>query len=406
MKNIIRFLENQRGFHDAVLVRQALDALDLEIDPRKVIIVAGTNGKGSTCATLQTLLLAAGKDVGLYSSPHLIKVNERIKFNGEDISDDDFCKIFQKVHEKVQPYDLSYFEYLTLMAAHYFFALKRIDFAIFEVGLGGVYDATRFIPHNISVITRLGLDHELILGNSLQKIAKNKFGVIADGNKVFHTKFYGEVVTKLSQEIAKNRRAEFIEAYSHKCIVDYSGRYPDFWIKTSWGSFKMNLQGKRAAENTALALSVFDNLISNAREFLPAIEKVNWPGRMERIRRGNRDVFLSGDHNPQGIDSLLEILRHYSFDRIHFVVGICRDKKHRQMLRKLSRFSHSVMYITETPEKTLSLQNYDREFFKLAKFISPNPLKTLDAAIFDSRENDLVVVTGSLYLVGKIKAAG
>ncbi|MDR2158041.1 MAG: hypothetical protein LBO02_01850, partial [Holosporaceae bacterium] len=138
MKNIIRYLENQRGFHDVAVVKRALDALELNIDPKKTIVVAGTNGKGSTCATLQTLLTAARKNVGLYSSPHLVKINERIKFNEENISDEDFYNIFHIVHEKIKKYDPSYFEYLTLMAAYYFFAVKDVDFAIFEVGLGGI----------------------------------------------------------------------------------------------------------------------------------------------------------------------------------------------------------------------------------------------------------------------------
>ncbi|MDR1983146.1 MAG: hypothetical protein LBQ08_05130 [Holosporaceae bacterium] len=405
MKNIVRFLENQRGFHDVALVKRALDALKLEVDPQKVIVVAGTNGKGSTCATLQTLLMAAGKNVGLYSSPHLIKINERIKFNGEDISDDDFFEIFQQVHEKIRPNDLSCFEYLTLMAAYYFFAVKKVDFAIFEVGLGGICDATRSIPHDVSVITKLGLDHEAILGNSLVEIAKNKFGVIGESNKVFHTKFDDAGVVELSQKIAAKHHAELIEAYPHDCVVVNIGEYPDFWIKTQWGNFKMNLQGKRAAENTALATTIFDHLVEDAQKFLPAIGQVNWPGRMEKIRRQNRDVFLSGDHNPQGIDSLLDILRHYNFDKVHLVVGICHDKKHSQMLEKLINFPNFIIYLTETPEKTLSIQDYDQKFLQRAAFISSDPMEVLDVAISRSHKDDLVLATGSLYLIGKIKNA-
>jgi dihydrofolate synthase/folylpolyglutamate synthase len=403
MKNIIRFLESQRGFHAPSLIKWALEALELKPDSSKTIVVAGTNGKGSTCAILQTLLMAAGKNVGFYSSPHLVRINERIKFNGEDVSDDDFCKIFRIVREKVQLYDLSCFEYLTLMAAYYFFALKKVDFAIFEAGLGGVFDATRSIPHDVSVITRLGLDHESILGNSLAEIAGNKFGIIDEGNRVFHTKFSDEAVIKLSQKIANERRAELIEAYSYDCVVEISDKYPDFWIKSQWGDFKMNLPGRRAAENTALAATIFDRVCGNPRDFLPAVEKVNWPGRMEKIRYRNRDVFLSGDHNPQGIDSLLDILRHYKFDGIRFVVGICRDKKHSQMLEKLADFPRSVLYLTETPEKTLPIQDYERKFLRSAAFVSSDPEEALESALSDCAENDLIAITGSLYLVGKLR---
>ncbi|MDR0580822.1 MAG: hypothetical protein LBG04_01765, partial [Holosporaceae bacterium] len=289
------------SFHNIKLVKCALDALQLEIDPAKVILVAGTNGKGSVCATLQKLLQAAGKNVGFFSSPHLIKINERVKLNDEDISDEDFYEIFATVQKKVQNFNLSPFEYLTLMAAQYFFAKKNIDFAIFEVGLGGSLDATNVIPHDVSVITRLGMDHESILGNHILEIAQNKFGVISYENRVFHSQFPDASVTELAQLIAKKFQAELIEAYPYDCIVDTAGRYPLFQLKTIWGDCALKLQGRRAAENTALALTVFDHLIDgDVRQFLPVVAEVNWPGRMEMISYKNRDAFLSGDHNPQG----------------------------------------------------------------------------------------------------------
>jgi dihydrofolate synthase/folylpolyglutamate synthase len=405
MQNIIRYLESKKNSNNIELIKRALEALRLEIDPTKVIIVAGTNGKGSTCATLQKLLMASGKNVGFFSSPHLIKINERIKLNDQDILDEDFCKIFNAVHEKVCDFHLSYFEYLTLMAAHYFFTVKNVDFAIFEVGLGGSYDASNAIPHDTSVITKLGLDHESILGDDTLKIAQNKLGIVSSGNKVFHTKFYNEEIIQLSQSIAKKFRANFIEAYAYDCVIDTTGKYPLFGIKTQWGDFKMNLQGRRAAENTSLAATIFDYLVDDdVQQFLPAIAEVNWPGRMEMIYHKNRDVFLSGDHNPQGIQSLLDILQFYNFKNVHFVVGICNDKRHSEMLQELANFRNSNLYLTETPEKTLPLKGYDEIFRKSARFALANPFEALDAAISNAEEEDLIVVTGSLYLIGKIKS--
>jgi dihydrofolate synthase/folylpolyglutamate synthase len=124
---------------------------------------------------------------------------------------------------------------------------------------------------------------------------------------------------------------------------------------------------------------------------------------MEMISYKNRDAFLSGDHNPQGIQSLLDILQFYDFRNVHFVVGICADKKHSQMLQKLANCRNSYIYLTETPNKTLYLKDYDEVFRKLAKIVTENPLDALDAAIANAGEDDLVVVTGSLYLIGKIK---
>ncbi|MDR0753421.1 MAG: hypothetical protein LBE95_02005 [Holosporaceae bacterium] len=410
MRNISRYLESKQKIHDIALIKRALEALHLEIDPARVIIIGGTNGKGSTCATLQKLLMASGKNVGFFSSPHLIKVNERIKFNDRDISDETFNKIFEVVHKKVRDFKLSHFEYLTLMAAQYFFAEKNVDFAIFEVGLGGSHDATNAIPHGMCAIARLGMDHELILGDHLLKIAQNKLGIVSPGNKVFHTKFPDEKVMELALLVAEKLQAKLIEANSYDCIVDTSDRYPSFGIKTKWGDFKMNLQGQRAAENTSLAITIFEHLLEylmdinkDIRQFLPAIAQVNWPGRMEMINRSGRDIFLSGDHNPQGIRSLLDILQFYNFKDVHFVVGICNDKNHYEMLWELMNFKNSHIYLTETPHKTLPIKDYDAIFLSSAKFASANQIDTLDAAISNASDGDLIVVTGSLYLVGMIK---
>ena len=407
MQDILRYLESKKKVHDVSLIKCALEALYLEINPAKVIVVGGTNGKGSTCATLQKLLMASGKNIGFFSSPHLIKINERIKFNDEDISIKDFHEVFETVHEKIHDFDLSYFEYLTLMAARYFFAEKNVDFAIFEVGLGGSYDATNAIPHDICAITRLGMDHESILGDHLLKIAQNKLGIISSRNRVFHSKFYDEKVAELALLTAEKFQAKLIEAYSYDCIVDITDRYPSFGIRTKWGDFKMSLQGQRAAENTSLAITIFDHLIdagNDIRQFLPIIAQVNWLGRLEMIGYRGRDIFLSGDHNQQGIQSLLNILQFYNFENIHFVVGICSDKKHSKMLQELTNFKNSYIYLTETPEKTLIIKDYNTIFLNVAKFASANPIDALNRAIANASEKDLIVVTGSLYLVGRIKS--
>ncbi|MDR2268037.1 MAG: hypothetical protein LBD81_01125 [Holosporaceae bacterium] len=410
-EGIVSSLTNSDKLEYMNHIKKAYAAMELDIDPSKVILVAGTNGKGSVCATLQTLFMAAGKNVGFFSSPHLLKINERIKFNGQDISDDDFCRVFSVVQEKMSSFlekaedlSLSFFEYLTAMAAYYFFGVhgKKIDYAILEVGLGGTLDSTNAIPHSTSVISKLGLDHESVLGHSILKIATDKFGIISPNNDVFHLKFSSAAVDKLFKRHIRKLQCHATEAYECSMLVNKSKKYPTFGIQTPFGDFSMNLQGMRAVEDTALAITVFDNLVPNAPKFLPAIKKVNWPGRMEKFHYKNRDIFMSGDHNPQGIESLLEILNHYEFTKIHFVVGICHDKNHEKMLKKLTALKNSYLYLTETPYKTLPLAGYGKKFLKLARFASPDPMEVLDAAILSSRSDDLLVVTGSLYLISSI----
>lgn len=400
-EEIVNFLESQTKFHDIEYLRNVLNMLDLKIEPEKVMLVAGTNGKGTTSATIATLLIAAGREVGFFSSPHLKKVTERIKFNNVDISEKEFCDVFTQVRKKIKSSNLSHFEWLTLMAAYYFFEKKKVDSAIFEVGMGGTYDSTNIIPHKFCAITRLALDHEDILGNSLIEIAENKFGIITENAVVFHTAFDAEI-EKLSKKYAKKRNANFIKACDFSLEADQSSKYPIFFVRTPFGRFKMNLPGRRAAENSALALTAFDYLLGAADKYGSAIEKVNWPGRMQLIRYGNHDIFLSGDHNPNGVQSLLEILRYYRFRAVHFVVGICKTKDHKKMLDMLFNFPNANVYLTETAYNALPIDKYGSESLKRAKFALPDQKAALDAAVANASNEDLIIVTGSLYLVGKI----
>jgi dihydrofolate synthase/folylpolyglutamate synthase len=376
--------------------------LKLEINQEKVILVAGTNGKGTVCATLQTLLVEAGKNVGLFTSPHLKKINERIKFNGVDVTDDEFCRLFEDVHSLVSEYNLTYFEYLTLMAAYYFFLRRKneTDFAIFEVGLGGTHDSTNAIPHSTSVIAKLGMDHENILGDSICDIARDKFGIIAEGNTVFHMGFPSEV-----EEVSNHYRkiAKFVRACECSMRVDVSGKYPSFFILTPLGEYEMSLPGRRAMEDIALALTVFDYLTPQAAKHAHAISQVQWPGRMEKAIYNGREIFLSGDHNPQGVKSLLDLLIYYRYARIHFVVGICHDKNHGEMLDRLANFPNAILYLTETTEKTLPVYQYDEKFLKMARCVAADPMDALNAAVVNATSADMIVATGSLYLVGLYK---
>lgn len=400
MQEIINFLLEQKKFHKPDVIAQVFEILKLKIDANKVILVAGTNGKGTVCATLQTLLRAAGKNIGMFTSPHLVKINERIKYNCVDISNVDFCEIFSTIYPKIAQFELSYFEYLTVMAAYYFFSVQKVDYAIFEVGLGGTLDSTNAIPHNISVITKLGLDHEDILGAGIKNIAKNKFGIIRNNNSVFHEKFDGEI-NEFARCVAQERNANLIPSDNYELMVE-SG--PNFFIKMYGRTYPINLVGERAAENIALAVTIFKNIVGEKdfKKYLPALKQIKWPGRMQKILYSGREIFLSGDHNPQGIQSLIELLKYYEYEKIHFVVGICRDKDHNTMLEKLMAVQNSFLYLTETPEKTRNFDDYGKKWEKIATFNSSDPITTLNYAIVHASCKDMIVVTGSLYLVGKI----
>lgn len=385
-----------------VPVKEGLLALGLKYDPARVIIVAGTNGKGTVSATLSALISSTGEKVGLYTSPHLANTTERLQINGQPISIEDFVKIFRIVKDKTSSKKLSHFEMLTLMA-HVYFYEEKCDWMIYEVGLGGVWDATNAIDHSTSVITRIGYDHQDILGYSLWEIAKNKLGIVRDNpdHKVIHWSFPEEIKT-LFNGYKNQIRASFFEVTPPDFYVEKHGVEPKYKINSKWGSAELSLVGRRAVENTAIALEVFYRLGFSVNKHLESLNHVYWPGRMEKVQVSGRSVFLSGDHNVQGVESLKELLADYSYENIYAVVGIGKSKDFSAMLKTFTTIRNLKLILTETPFRGLKLEEYGA-WLQNCEYSSNNPSDALRFALASSTQKDLVLVTGSLYLVGLFK---
>lgn len=383
----------------------------LKSEPERCTVVAGTNGKGSVCASLEALLLDAGRRVGMYTSPHLVEHTERIRINGIDSSEDLFVKSFDFVKSKVDP-TLSHFEMLTLMAVWIFFSgheIEPMDRVILEVGLGGTWDSTNAVPHGISILTALSLDHQNILGNSLLEIARNKLGIVNAGTKVFHQQFPIEI----NEEIAEKKRhlgGEWTEvlppilnvtAGSGACCEGINAR-PRFSIRYGDLEIPVSLAGKRGAINAATAIAAFEAMGNSIHDHWKSLSKVRWPGRMELVHWKGKSIFLSGDHNVQGVQSLLDILPYYRRKQLHVLAGIGRDKKFDEMLLLLKEIPNSKLYLTETPFKGVAICDYG-VWTQKAAGIWASPIKALDSVCSNANEEDMILVTGSLYLVGEIK---
>lgn len=389
-------------------IKKALTQTDwyAEIDPEKIIVVAGTNGKGSTCAMLEALLLDAKQSVGFYSSPHLVSTTERIRLNGENISEENFVKIFEECEGLIKDCELSHFEALTLMAGHFYFSKssnQNCDYVIFEVGLGGSYDATNAFPHRYSVITPLSIDHANILGKTLAEIAQNKFGIIHSQNTVIHQTYESEI-QNLFENFLKQTDSHAIEVSDGSFTVVKTSTEPEYILNSKWGSAKLGLLGARAAENALTALSTMAALGYDPSLYLKSLAQVNWPGRMQKIDWAGAGcpVYLSGDHNTQGIHSLVEILMNFTWDKIFLVIGIGQDKEADEMLSALLKLKNSQLYLTVTPFKGRLLDQYPENITAMAQFKNENPILTLQKAAEAASEKDLIVVTGSLYLVGEV----
>ena len=375
------------------------------LDPQKIIVVAGTNGKGSTCAMLESLLLEADQRVGFYSSPHLISTTERIRFNGAAITEDNFVQVFHECEELIKNCELSHFEALTLMAGQFYFSDNwklQLDYVIFEVGLGGTYDATNAFPHAYSVITTLGLDHTNILGNTLAEVAQNKFGIVQAGNTVIHQPLHPSL-KHLKEDVEEETNSQWYEVPEATYSVIRHSREPEYRIKTMWGQANLALPGERAAQNAMAALYTFEKLGFSPILYMHALADTNWPGRMQKTFWPHiaAPVYLSGDHNPDGIKSLLNILNDFSWNNLHIIVGIGIDKNADDMLAELVQLKNCHLHLTVTPFKGRKLSEYPEKYLAIAKSKNENPIEILNSLKDQTTKEDMILITGSLYLVGE-----
>ena len=409
---VVSFLENlqimPKSMPGLEKIKQALLLTDWykKIDANKVIVVSGTNGKGTTCAALERLLIAAEQRVGFYSSPHLVTTTERIRINATEILQAEFIELFNDVLALIEKCQLSHFEALTLMAGHYFFSSKwnkNLDFIILEVGLGGTYDATNAFPHKYCGITKLGIDHVNILGEGLIEIAKNKFGIVSNKNIVIHHQLPAELY-ELKNYTQKVTNSNWLESEKADLIVKTNLAIPQFFIKYNDVKFQINLLGRRAAENIMTAIRLFQVLGFDSSSYYKSLNSINWPGRMQKVEWPNLKcpLFLSGDHNLQGVESLLESLSDFKWNTLHLVVGIGVDKDADQMLGQLCQLNKVKLYLTETPFKGLKINQYSDAYLKLAVEKKSDIIELLNNIKYSAQPDDLVLVTGSLYLVGEV----
>jgi len=372
-----------------------------DLNPQKIIIVAGTNGKGTTCAALESLLVSAGKSVGLFTSPHLVSTTERIRLNSFDISEVHFVSLYLENKNLITKYELTHFESLTLMAADYFFAKNNLDYVIFEVGLGGTFDATNVFPNDYSVITALGVDHQNILGNTLVEIAKNKFGIIKNKSVVVHHQMPSEVDSEFKRVIQQTQSQAF-NSYSGEACSDHSHHELVWSIQSTFGSFPINIPGQRACDNIMTALTLFEKMGFDPKAHLKALNTIRWHGRMEKINWPNLKcpVYLSGDHNVQGVLSLIDLLTHYRWKTLHIIVGVGVDKDADEILNELFNIKNAKIYLTQTPFKGRVLNQYSEKHRNQSAGQNDDPIALLNQ--LETTSQDMVLVTGSLYLVGRV----
>lgn len=378
-------------------MKLALQKAKIPMPAEKVLLVAGTNGKGTTAKTLEQLLTSAGQNVGLYTSPHLISTCERIRIKDQQVTETDFSKALDRQLPVIESLNLTHFESLTLMAAD-LFAQNDCDWMIFEVGLGGLWDATNALPHNTSILTTIGRDHIDLLGPTLLDVAKNKFGIIQQENLVIAPNFQGDLQALFLETLVAQKAQHLTVAPLESRTVEHGNLFPTWEIQVQGQWAPLSLPGQRTVENTALALTAFKALGYSALEHVSALEQIQWPGRLSQLVTPlHPQVYLSGDHNPEGIQSLVEALKKANYDKLHLVFGTSKNRNAKEFLKDLSALNPKSITLTQPLFQGQNLS----ELSSYGPFME-NPMKALELAMEQANHKDLVVVTGSLYLCGDI----
>lgn len=379
----------------------------------RVIHVAGTNGKGSVCAYLQSVLMEAGYRVGMFTSPHLVDIRERIRVDHAFISEKEFAEVFGQVKANCGSYHPSYFEYLYFMAMLYF-AKKRPDFVILETGLGGRLDATNSFPSPcICIITEIGLDHTEYLGETLAEIAKEKAGIVKKGIPlVYFAK--NKTVSDIFEERAKKAETwTFSVKETEICLKKYDEKGIDFSYHCGYykdSTFHLSTTALYQQKNAALcikALAVLkeQGVAEVSEEALQkGLQNARWEGRMEEMLP---DVWLDGAHNADGIAAFLQSVRaDFAGKGRILLYSSLAEKACGEMIRQITDadlFEEIVVtkiesYRAAEPEKLAEL------FGEKKVTVIKDMREAFRYCIHKKTEGRKIYIAGSLYLAGQIKA--
>jgi dihydrofolate synthase/folylpolyglutamate synthase len=370
----------------------------------RFIHVAGTNGKGSTCALIDAGLRAAGIRTGLFTSPHLQEPTERIQIAGRPVSAETFERAFNVVHEIAETLDLdchpTYFETVTAMA-FWLFRELRVETAVVEVGLGGRLDSTNVVQPALTVITPIDFDHEAFLGNTLESIAREKAGILKPGVPLILARQRPEAAA-----IVEARAAELacpLQRAAETAVRDLNvdARGSRFRLGDRDDVIVCPLAGEHQVDNAivaALALRALN--VSTA-----GIAGARWPGRLEVVAP-NPDVILDGAHNPAGARALAKYLsRFYSHRRIWMIFGAMRDKALDEVAETLFPLAHLLVCTAPTGTRALRPEALAELARGLTETHSePNVEAALKWTVERASSEDAIIITGSLFLIGEARA--
>lgn len=406
LENLVRF-GIKTGVEHTRIISNNLGSPHLKFPS---VLIGGTNGKGSTAAYIESILRLSGFKTGLFTSPHLVDIRERIKINNKMVSKNDFAKAITRVkecYEDLKKREIldecpTFFETLTL-TSFLIFEEKKVDIAIIEVGMGGKNDCTNILEPTISVVTNVSLDHQKYIGNTIEEIALEKSGIFRETKPAIAGKTNNETLTILKNEASKNGAIFF--------------SYKDFTPKKIRGNYIIKydglkqpfpsppLMGKHQIFNCALA--VFTTLkLSEAgfncqQSIYDGILKCRWGGRIEKISE-NPDVYLDGAHNIDGVISLKNFAKGVNKKKVALFASMT-DKDFKKMLKIFSPIVDEIFFTQIDMKRCAKREDFEKAKLPFNYIFIDDPIAALNEAKLRAGKDGALFVFGSLYLVGYLK---
>lgn len=413
--NAVSWLENRNiplGEFTTDNIRALLDIFDRPQDNLKIIHITGTNGKGSVASFIANALIENNYSVGKFTSPYITNIREEIEVNRKEISEEDFANIASEVRSKVEELDekkifVSGFEILTAIA-YIHFSRKKLDFAVMEVGMGGRVDATNVMEKSIPVFCHIALDHANILGDTLEKIAREKGGIIKENSSVFSYPQDEEARQEL-KKVSKEKSSYFNEFSLDEVKLISSDEFGNKFDFRSHKDVEISLIGEHQALNASLALMVLDFLKEEYKldeeKIKLGFKKAANIGRTECLSK-NPLIVVDGSHNLDSIEGIEKSVKKFSYKNLILGFSLLKDKDHSNILRKIEKIADKIVLTEIDNERFTDLDSLEKEFKSFSNkeiYAIKNRKEAVEKTLELAEEGDMVLWCGSLYLIKDIR---
>lgn len=414
-KEAVAWLENRNiplGEFTLDNIKALLEIFNKPQDKLKIIHITGTNGKGSVASFITNALIENNYSVGKFTSPYITNIREEIEVNREVISEEDFAKLASEVRKEVEELDkkeifVSGFEILTSIA-YIYFARKNLDFAVMEVGMGGRVDATNVMEKSIPVFCHIALDHANILGDSLEKIAREKGGIIKENSHVFSYP-QAEEAKKELKKISKEKSSSFSDFEFEEVEIISSNEYGNKFNFRTYKDVEISLIGDHQAYNAALALMVLEYLRKDYKldkdKIIEGLRKAENIGRTECLSRDPL-IVVDGSHNLDSIEGIEKSVKKFTYNKLILGFSLLKDKDHKHILEKIERLADKIVLTEIDNDRFTDIDLLEKEFKKISNkeiFAIKDRKEAVEKTLELAGEGDMILWCGSLYLIKDIR---